>query len=33
LIPRSYISRRTGVEEVFYPCHTWPKTRCKGVAN
>jgi hypothetical protein len=23
------MSRRTGLEEVFFPCHTWPKTRCK----
>lgn len=33
LIPRQYTNKRTGVEEVFYPCHTWPKTRCKGVKN
>ena len=33
LVPRKYMSRRTGMEEVFFPCHTWPKTRCKGVAN
>jgi len=33
LVPRKYMSRRTGIEEVFFPCHTWPKTRCKGVAN
>ena len=33
LIPRQYTNKRTGVEEVFYPCHTWPKTRCKGVLN
>jgi len=33
LVPRKYMSRRTGLEEVFFPCHTWPKTRCKGVAN
>ena len=33
LIPRQYTNKRSGVEEVFYPCHTWPKTRCKGVGN
>ena len=33
LVPRKYMNRRTGIEEVFFPCHTWPKTRCKGVAN
>jgi len=33
LIPRKYLNKRTQVEDVFYPCHTWPKTRCKGVAN
>jgi DNA helicase-4 len=33
LIPRKYMSKRSGREEIFYPCHTWPKTRCKGVAN
>ena len=33
LLPRQYTNKRSGVEEVFYPCHTWPKTRCKGVGN
>ena len=33
LVPRKYISKRSGREEIFYPCHTWPKTRCKGVSN
>lgn len=33
LVPRKYISKRSGKEEIFYPCHTWPKTRCKGVSN
>jgi len=33
LVPRKYISRRSGMEDVFYPCHTWPKTKCKGVSN
>jgi DNA helicase IV len=33
LVPRKYINGRTGNEDVFYPCHTWPKTRCAGVAR
>lgn len=33
LIPKKYISMRSGMEESFYPCHTRPKTKCKGVAN
>ena len=33
LVPRKYINRRSGMEDVFYPCHTWPKTKCKGVSN
>lgn len=33
LIPRSYISKYTGTEEVFFSCHTWTKTRCKGKRN
>lgn len=33
LVPRKYMNRRSGMEDVFYPCHTWPKTKCKGVAN
>jgi DNA helicase IV len=33
LVPRKYMSKRSGREEIFYPCHTWPKTRCKGVTN
>jgi DNA helicase-4 len=33
LVPRKYLSKRTGMEEVFFSCHTWPKTRCKGKAN
>ena len=30
LIPRRYISKYSGTEEVFFSCHTWTKTRCKG---
>jgi len=33
MVPRKYMSKRSGREEIFYPCHTWSKTRCKGVAN
>ena len=33
LVPRKYMNKRSETEETFYPCHTWPKTRCKGVAN
>ena len=33
LIPRNYISKYTGTEEVFFSCHTWTKTRCKGKMN
>ena len=30
LVPRKGVSKRTGREETFYSCHTWPKTRCGG---
>lgn len=30
LIPRKYISKYSGTEEVFNSCHTWIKTRCSG---
>ena len=30
LVPRKYVSKRTGQEETFHSCHTWPKTRCGG---
>ena len=33
LIPRKYISKYSGTEEVFFSCHTWTKTRCKGKMN
>ena len=33
LIPRKYISKYSGTEEVFFSCHTWTKTRCKGKTN
>jgi DNA helicase-4 len=33
LIPRKYISKYSGTEEIFYSCHTWTKTRCKGKTN
>lgn len=33
LIPRKYISKYSGREEVFLSCHTWTKTRCKGKSN
>jgi DNA helicase-4 len=33
LIPRKYVSKYSGTEEVFYSCHTWTKTRCKGKSN
>jgi DNA helicase-4 len=33
LIPRKYISKYSGTEEVFFSCHTWSKTRCKGSLN
>lgn len=33
LVPRKYTNKRTGSEDIFYPCHTWPKTRCKGIKN
>jgi DNA helicase-4 len=33
LIPRKYISKYSGTEEVFFSCHTWTKTRCKGKLN
>ena len=33
LIPRKYISKYSGTEEVFFSCHTWIKTRCKGKTN
>jgi DNA helicase-4 len=33
LIPRKYVSKYSGSEEVFFSCHTWTKTRCKGKAN
>jgi DNA helicase IV len=33
LIPRKYISKYSGTEEIFYSCHTWTKTRCKGKSN
>lgn len=33
LIPRKYISKYSGSEEVFFSCHTWTKTRCKGKSN
>ena len=33
LIPRKYISKYSGNEEVFFSCHTWTKTRCKGKKN
>lgn len=33
LIPRKYISKYSGTEEVFFSCHTWTKTRCKGKSN
>ncbi len=33
LIPKKYISRYSGTEEIFYSCHTWTKTRCKGKSN
>lgn len=33
LIPRKYISKYSGTEEVFFSCHTWTRTRCKGKTN
>jgi DNA helicase-4 len=33
LIRRKYISKYSGTEEVFFSCHTWTKTRCKGKMN
>jgi DNA helicase-4 len=33
LIPRKYICKYSGTEEVFFSCHTWTKTRCKGKMN
>lgn len=33
LVPRKYINKRTGFEDVFYPCHTWSKTKCEGKTN
>ena len=33
LIPRKYISKYSGTEEVFFSCHTWTKTKCKGKSN
>ena len=33
LIPREYLNKRTRMKDTFYPCHTWSKTRCKGVKN
>jgi DNA helicase-4 len=33
LIPRKYISKYSGTEEIFYSCHTWTKTHCKGNSN
>ena len=32
LVPRKYINR-SGEEDIFYSCHTWPRTRCKGKSN
>jgi DNA helicase-4 len=33
LIPRKYKSKYSGTEEVFFSCHTWTKTRCKGKSS
>lgn len=33
LVPRKYLSKYSGREEVFFSCHTWTKTRCKGKSN
>lgn len=33
LIPRKYMNKQTRMEDVFYSCHTWPKTKCEGVSN
>lgn len=30
-VPHRYINRRSGLEDIFYGCHTWPKTKCEGV--
>ena len=33
MVPRKYTNRRTDRVEVFYSCHTWPKTSCSGKQN
>lgn len=33
LIPTKYISKYSGKEELFFSCHTWSKTKCKGKSN
>jgi DNA helicase-4 len=33
LVPIKFISKYSGQQEVFYSCHTWSKTKCKGKMN
>jgi hypothetical protein len=33
MAPKKFISKYTGTEEIFFSCHTWRKTGCKGKTN